>query len=131
MRRTAFEAAGGFAGHVVSGGDADLCWRLRADGWELEERPRAAAGHRSRERAGALLAQVARHGEGAGWLERRWPGSAPAPTARSVLGGVAAALRADPGPAGLLDAAALLARDAGRLRGNVARRGGPPMIAAP
>src|SRR5436190_688694 len=48
VRRTAFAAAGGFVETARSGADADLCFRLRDAGWTLEERPAAAAIHRSR-----------------------------------------------------------------------------------
>lgn len=77
VRRDAWRAVGGFA-DVRSGGDADLCLRVRAAGWSLEPRRAAAVDHVSRERLGALLRQRARHGAGAAWLERRRPGTAPA-----------------------------------------------------
>jgi GT2 family glycosyltransferase len=62
---------------VRSGGDADLCFRLRAAGWELEPRDGAAVVHRSRRTMRKLLRQRARHGSGAGWLDREHPGSFP------------------------------------------------------
>src|SRR5262249_59845270 len=33
IRRSAFEQVGGFRDDVRSGGDADICFRLRAAGW--------------------------------------------------------------------------------------------------
>src|SRR3712207_7575346 len=39
VRRTAFDAVGGFEERIRSAGDADLCWRVVAAGWELEARP--------------------------------------------------------------------------------------------
>jgi GT2 family glycosyltransferase len=78
FRRTAFEAAGGFEDRVRSGGDADLCWRLAALGWELVSRPEAAVVHRNRTTLRALLRQRVRHGAGAAWLNRLHPGSLPA-----------------------------------------------------
>jgi GT2 family glycosyltransferase len=77
VRRAAFEAVGGFADAIRSGGDADLCFRLRAAGWELEQRPSATVVHRSRSTVRALLAQKARHGAGAAWVEARHPGTFP------------------------------------------------------
>ena len=77
VRRVAFEAIGGFDPAVRSGGDADLCFRLRAAGWELESRDRALAAHHARTTLAALLRQRARHGAGAAWLEDRYPGFFP------------------------------------------------------
>lgn len=80
IRRSAFEAVGGFCDRVRSGGDADICFRLRAAGWEIEPRERAMVVHRSRTSLRKLLRQQARHGSGAAWLSREHPGSfAPAP----------------------------------------------------
>jgi GT2 family glycosyltransferase len=77
VRRSAFEAVGGFREDIRSGGDADLCFRLRAAGWGLESRDRAEVMHRSRPTVRRLLRQRLRHGSGAGWLDREYPGSAP------------------------------------------------------
>ncbi|HEX8742425.1 MAG TPA: glycosyltransferase [Thermoleophilaceae bacterium] len=77
VRRSAFEAVGGFRDDIRSGGDADLCFRLRAAGWELESRERAVVVHRNRDTLRRLLRQRMRHGSGAGWLDRAYPGSAP------------------------------------------------------
>jgi hypothetical protein len=74
VRREAFQQIGGFADDIRSGGDADLCFRLREAGWELEARPEASVDHASRRQLLALLGQRARHGSGAEWLERRYPG---------------------------------------------------------
>jgi hypothetical protein len=93
IRRSAFDAVGGFVAGIRSGGDADLCWRLQAAGWRLESRPAARVEHTSRERLGALLRQLARHGAGAAWLEERHPGSSPGPTATGFARGAAAAAR--------------------------------------
>jgi hypothetical protein len=89
VRREAFERVGAFAEEVRSGGDADLCFRLRAAGWEVERRERAAVVHRSRRTVRALLRQRARVGAGARWLEQRYPGFAPRrPLARVLAGDV-------------------------------------------
>jgi GT2 family glycosyltransferase len=74
VRRGVFEEVGGFADDVRSGGDADLCFRLRRAGWDFELRPDAVVEHRSRHRVVELLAQRSRHGSGAEWLERRYAG---------------------------------------------------------
>lgn len=79
VRREAFEAVGGFNGGIRSGGDADLCFRLRAAGWDLEERPAAGVLHDNRASARAFLRQKARHGSGAQWLVRRYPAAFPKP----------------------------------------------------
>lgn len=92
VRRVAFEDVGGFADDVRSGGDADLCFRLQAAGWDYEVRPDAVVEHRSRRRVGGLLAQRCRHGSGAEWLERRYgdfvgPRRALPGVGRNILGG--------------------------------------------
>jgi GT2 family glycosyltransferase len=128
VRREAFAAVGGFAGGIRSGGDADLCWRLRAAGWTLERREEAAVVHRNRATVAGMLGQRARHGAGAAWLGRRHPGALPArrpvglawwATRRAASGSVAA-LRGDSDAAllGLLDGPAVWAFELGRLVPN-------------
>ncbi|MDX6636666.1 MAG: mycofactocin glycosyltransferase [Solirubrobacterales bacterium] len=75
--REAFESIGGFRAELRSGGDADLCFRLRRAGWSFEPRPGAAVVHRNRASLRALVRQRARHGSGAAWLNREYPGSFP------------------------------------------------------
>ena len=82
VRRSAFEQAGGFAEGIISGGDADFCWRVQALGWSLEQRPAASVRHAHRERLGPLLRQASRYGRGQAWLERRHP-AAPRPRGRA------------------------------------------------
>ena len=77
VRLVAFEAVGGFRDHVRYGGDGDLCFRLRSAGWELEACGEALVVHRSRRRLRSMLRQRARHGAGAAWLNREYPGSFP------------------------------------------------------
>jgi Glycosyltransferase like family 2 len=77
VRREAFEAVGGFREDIRSGGDADLCYRLRDAGWELEARDDAVSVHTSRPTLRKLFRQRMRHGSGAAWLDREHPGSAP------------------------------------------------------
>ena len=77
IRRSAFEQVGGFCEEVRSGGDADICFRLRDAGWTIEPRERALVIHSSRRTLPKLLRQRARMGAGAAWLNRRYPGSFP------------------------------------------------------
>lgn len=115
VRRSAFEAVGGFPDPVRSGGDADLCWRLVAAGWELEERRGARVRHRNRERLGDLLAQVHRHGSGMQWLQQRWPGAFPPPPPRELASRFALLTA---GTDERIDFLVRWARDLGRLRAN-------------
>lgn len=128
VRREAFDQIGGFEESVRSGGDADLCFRLRAAGWQLERRPEAAVVHRNRATIPRMLAQRARHGAGAGWLAQRWPGSMPRRrwpglalwSAKRAAHGLAAAARKDRDAAllGLLDGPTVWAFELGRLIPN-------------
>ncbi len=127
VRRSAFDAVGGFAPGAGSSaaGDADLCWRLQRAGWLIESRPRAVVDHENRTRFRDLYRQLARHGAGLAWLERRHPGSAPPPRPMELLGRVphylAAAARApdrEEALFALVDLISLYARDLGRFRGR-------------
>jgi hypothetical protein len=128
MRRLALEQAGGFEEGVRSGGDADMCFRIRAAGWTLERREEAAVTHRNRATVPRMLAQRARHGAGAAWLGRRWPGALPRRSwpglawwsARRAAAGLVAAARGDRDDAllGLLDGPAVWAFELGRLIPN-------------
>lgn len=75
FRRSAFEEVGGFREELRAGEDADLAYRLRAAGWEIERREGAAVVHHNRLTLRAYLAQKAVHGAGAAWLDRHHPGS--------------------------------------------------------
>lgn len=128
VRRAAFEQVGGFEDGVRSGGDADLCFRLRAAGWTLERREEAAVVHRNRATISRMLAQRARHGAGAAWLARRWPGALPRRrwpglawwSARRAMHGLVAVARrnGDEALLGLLDGPAVWAFELGRLVPN-------------
>ena len=128
VRRVAFDQVGGFAERVRSGGDADLCFRVRAAGWELERREAAAVVHRNRQTVPRMLAQRARHGAGAAWLSERWPGALPARrwpglawwSFKRAGAGTVAAARGDRDAAllGLLDGPAVWAFELGRLIPN-------------
>ena len=128
VRRVAFEQVGGFEAGVRSGGDADLCFRVRAAGWELERREAAAVVHRNRQTVPRMLAQRARHGAGAAWLSERWPGALPRRhwpglawwSVKRAAAGAGAAARGDRDAAllGLLDGPAVWAFELGRLIPN-------------
>lgn len=95
--RSAFESVGGFAQDIKAGEDADLCFRLARSGWTIEERAHARVEHLSRDTLGSLLTQLARHGSGAAWLERRYPGEFPAPAPRELAARVLHRARAGAG----------------------------------
>lgn len=113
VRREAFEAVGGWPDPVRSGGDADLCWRLAAAGWEIEARLDARVRHRNRTTLRALLAQLHRHGSGMQWLDRRYPGSFPPPTPRALAARVRLLARGE-----WIEFLSAWAVDLGRLRAN-------------
>lgn len=121
VRRCAFDAVGGFDETARAGEDADLCWRLAGAGWRLQARPEAVVEHLTRPTLSSLLVQLARHGSGAAWLERRYPGEFPGPSPRAVPRGLAAATaaiaRRQPGAAldALLAVAEGCAFEAGRM----------------
>jgi GT2 family glycosyltransferase len=130
--RSAFVAAGGFEETARAGEDADLCFRLALAGWGLERRPVAGVAHRTRETLPALLSQLVRHGSGAAWLNRRYPGEFAAPRPRELAarfardGGAAlAALRRGERDAAAMAALGIVtgcAFELGRLLPNTPRR---------
>ncbi len=128
IRRSAFVAAGGFAEAIRAGEDADLNFRLRAAGWDIERRAGAVVAHRARATVNSWLAQLAVHGAGAAWCNRRHPGSfPPSGTAtltrrlgRLTVNGLGAKRRGDAAAvaAAKLDIAGALAFELGRLLPN-------------
>lgn len=74
VRRSAFEALGGFAEGIRSGGDVDLCRRLALAGWRIEPRIRAVVRHHHRDSLPSLLGAIARYAAGSRWLDERYPG---------------------------------------------------------
>ncbi len=128
VRREAYEAVGGFRPDVRSGGDADLCWRIRDAGWTLETRPQATVVHFSRTTVTQMLGQRLRHGSGAAWLQREHPGSLPPRRwpgllwwgTRRAVAGLRALVHGDRDAAilGLLDGPAVWAFELGRLVPN-------------
>lgn len=134
VRREAFASVGGFREQLRACEDADLCYRLAAAGWEIERREHARVEHGGRRTLRALLGQQLVHGAGIGWLEREYPGAAPAVRwpgfllwgVRSAGTGLAAALRArdrDAATVALIDPLVAWTRELGRLRSNT--RGAP------
>jgi hypothetical protein len=77
-RRSAFEEVGGFREHIRAGEDADLSFRMRAAGWEVERRECAAVVHQSRQTVRQFTVQKLCHGSGGAWLNREYPGAFPA-----------------------------------------------------
>jgi GT2 family glycosyltransferase len=84
VRRSAFEAIGGFRDDIRAGEDADLTYRLRAAGWKVERREDAEVMHRTRQTLGSFIRQQAVHAAAAAWLERHYPGSSPSETRLGV-----------------------------------------------
>ena len=129
VRRQAFAAVGGFREELRACEDADLCYRLEAAGWRIERREQACVVHTSRRTLRGLLGQQLVHGAGIGWLEREYPGAAPAHRwpgfvlwgVRRAATGLAAAARArdrDAALVALMDPLVAWTREVGRARSN-------------
>ena len=125
VRREAFDAIGGFAEGIRSGGDADLCWRLQDAGWSIEHRPHAVVGHEHRATIRALLRQSARTAAGTRWLEQRHPGfrataGSGRRAARALAGTVTWPLRGKPerGAYKAIELLVIATEHVGRLAGN-------------
>jgi hypothetical protein len=84
VRRAAFESVGGFREDIRAAEDADLTYRLRADGWRVERRESAIVIHRSRQTLGSFVLQQALHAAGSAWLDRHYPGSTPPRSGRGI-----------------------------------------------
>lgn len=76
-RRAAFEEVGGFREGIRAAEDADLTYRLRAAGWEVERREAAAVVHVSRTTLRGLIVQQALWGSGGAWVHSVYPGAVP------------------------------------------------------
>lgn len=74
IRRVALESVGGFDLSLgrASGEDADLCWRLREVGWELDYVPEVGILHHHRATIRAMLKQVYWYGQGSAATFARW-----------------------------------------------------------
>jgi hypothetical protein len=84
VRRAAFEGVGGFREDIRAAEDADLTYRLRADGWRVERRDGAIVTHRSRQTLRSFIVQQALHAAGGAWLDRQYPGSTPPRSGRGI-----------------------------------------------
>jgi glycosyl transferase family 2 len=76
-RRVAFERIGGFRETIRAAEDADLSYRLKGGGGEIERRENAAVVHHNRRALRPFVAQALLHGAGSAWLNRNYPGSFP------------------------------------------------------
>jgi GT2 family glycosyltransferase len=86
VRRTAFEAVGGFYEGVRAAEDTDFSWRLQRAGWRLEGRSDARVEHRYRTSVGALRRQWRGYAAGRAWLGRRYEGFEPEPALKRAAG---------------------------------------------
>src|SRR5262249_50411983 len=73
VRRTAFQAVGGFDPGLRCGEDVDLCWRLNAAGHLLSYQPAGRVRHRHRSEPGAFLRTRIRYAASEVSLLRRHP----------------------------------------------------------
>lgn len=84
-RRTVFEAVGDFEETWISGGDADLAWRMQLEtSMRLAHEPAAVVEHRHRSDLAAVFRQSIKWGLGSAQLERRYGRQAVPPDLRSV-----------------------------------------------
>lgn len=84
-RRVAFEQIGGFREDIRAAEDADLTYRLKAAGWEVERREHAAIVHLSRPTIRGLISQQLLWGAGGAWIARAYPGSLQLARGRGLL----------------------------------------------
>jgi hypothetical protein len=74
FRKACLKAIGGFDPQFrVAGDDADICWRLRQEGWTLGFSPAAMVWHHRRSSVGAYLKQQQGYGRADAMLGRKWP----------------------------------------------------------
>lgn len=73
VRRSAFQAVGGFDATLSCGEDVDLCWRLNAAGYRLTYQPAGRVHHRHRSNPGAFARTRARYAASEAALLRRHP----------------------------------------------------------
>ncbi len=97
VRRSAFEAVGGFFEGVRAAEDTDFSWRLQQAGWRLELRREARVEHRYRTSVTELRRQWRSYAAGRAWLARRYEGFDPEPALVRGLGRVGQRLRGSVG----------------------------------
>jgi hypothetical protein len=85
VRRSAFEAVGGFREGVRAAEDTDFCWRLQDAGWRLELRPEALVVHEYRDTIAQLRRQWRSYAAGRAWLAQEYPGFEPEPALTRAL----------------------------------------------
>ena len=85
VRRAAFEEIGGFREDIRAAEDADLTYRLKAAGWDIERRDAATVVHFSRHTIRGLIRQKALWGAGGAWISRNYPGSLPLASGRGLV----------------------------------------------
>ncbi len=121
VRRTAFEAIGGFYEGVRAAEDTDFSWRLQRAGWQLASCPEARVEHSYRTSVRALRRQWRGYAAGRAWLARRYDGFDPEPAVARAAGrlvhrrrrsGSAAGGRASAAPPPRLERGGFLALDA-------------------
>jgi hypothetical protein len=86
VRRTVFDAVGGFFEGLRAAEDTDFSWRLQRAGWTLAGRPSAAVQHRYRDSLGDLRRQWRGYAAGRAWLGRRYDGFEPQPALMRATG---------------------------------------------
>jgi mycofactocin system glycosyltransferase len=121
VRRSAFEAVGGFDESLRLGEDVDLVWRLVAAGYDVRLDPSAVAHHAEPSTWSAWLRRRFRYGTSAAALAQRHPGAATLTIQPAPLATVALAATGQPRAA-----ATVAAVTAGRL-GRRLRRAGVPI----
>jgi GT2 family glycosyltransferase len=128
IRRRAFDELGGFEEGIRSGGDVDLCRRLRLAGWTIEPRLEAVVHHHHRDSLGSFLGAIARYAAGSRWLDERYPGeSQPWPLVPGLAGAARdvvvrlATGRLEEAAFRALDGVGLVAHVVGYGRSNAAR----------
>lgn len=62
VRRAIFDQVGLFRPHLTTGGDADLCWRILQQGWQIAPAAQAVVQHRHRSTLADLRSQWRRYG---------------------------------------------------------------------
>jgi GT2 family glycosyltransferase len=85
VRRSAFDAVGGFREGIRAAEDTDFCWRLQEVGFTLALRPQAIAGHAYRDTLSGLRAQWRGYAAGRAWLGRTYRGFHPEPALYRAL----------------------------------------------
>lgn len=75
VRRSAFDAVGGFEPSMRFGEDVDFVWRIERDGHVVRYEPSCVVHHRPRSSLGALARQRFGYGSAAARLEERHPGA--------------------------------------------------------